>query len=149
MTDVISPERRSALMARISAKDTKPERAVRQLVFAMGRRYRLHVRSLPGCPDLVFPRDRRIVFVHGCFWHPHGDCPEARLPNSRLDYWIPKLEGNRKRDRRNKAKLRRDGWSVMTVRECDLADIPRVARRLARFLDVAEAPALGGLPTKH
>lgn len=133
--DTISPERRSALMARIRSKDTKPEMAVRRLAFAMGRRYRLHVRALPGCPDLVFPKDHKIVLVHGCYWHPHPGCPIAKPPKSRLDYWLPKLEGNLKRDRQNLRELRRLGWSVLTVRECQIrCDLGHVERRLTRFL---------------
>jgi DNA mismatch endonuclease (patch repair protein) len=132
--DVITAKRRSALMGRIRAKDTVPEMVVRQLVFAMGRRYRLHARDLPGRPDLVFARDRKVIFVHGCFWHQHARCPEARLPNTRLEYWLPKLEGNLRRDRLNKQKLKRAGWSVLTIRECDLRDIKRVEARVDRFL---------------
>lgn len=123
-------------MSRIRAKDTKPEMVVRRLVFAMGRRYRLHARHLPGCPDLVFAKDRKVIFVHGCFWHQHPRCKVARMPGSRLDYWLPKLEGNRRRDAQNVRKLRQASWSVLTIRECELRDIERVIRRLGEFLDV-------------
>jgi DNA mismatch endonuclease (patch repair protein) len=121
-------------MARIRAKDTAPEMAVRKMASAMGRRYRLHVRKLPGCPDLVFARDRKIVFVHGCFWHPHARCSVGHAPASRVHYWGPKLEGNRVRDQRNQRKLRRAGWAVLTIRECELANVELVRRRLAEFL---------------
>ncbi len=121
-------------MARIKAKDTKPELLVRKMAFALGRRYRLHVNSLPGRPDLVFPRDRKLIFVHGCFWHQHSGCPIARPPSSRLSYWIPKLNGNRQRDRTNARRLRRAGWSLLTIRECELREIERVRRRITEFL---------------
>jgi DNA mismatch endonuclease (patch repair protein) len=99
----------------------------------------LHARELPGCPDLVFPRDRKLVFVHGCFWHQHARCKVARMPKSRASYWKPKLEGNKRRDLRNARRLKRAGWSVLTIRECDLRHIDRVAVRLEEFL--LEAPS--------
>lgn len=134
--DTISEKRRSWNMSRIRSRDTAPETAVRRLVLEMGRRYRRHARELPGCPDLVFARDRKLIFVHGCFWHQHAGCTVARMPNSRLDYWLPKLEGNRRRDLRNARKLKRAGWAVLTIRECELVNIERVAHRLREFLDV-------------
>jgi len=132
--DTISTQRRSALMARIKAKDTRPEMIVRRIAFALGRRYRLHVSGLPGRPDLVFPRDHKIVFVHGCFWHQHAGCPVARMPASRLSYWRPKLEGNRKRDIANARRLRRAGWTLLTIRECELRNTERIRQRLSEFL---------------
>jgi DNA mismatch endonuclease, patch repair protein len=132
--DILSPERRSSLMARIKAKDTQPEMVVRKIVFGLGRRYRLHSRGLPGAPDLVLARDRKIIFVHGCFWHQHAHCTVARMPKSRLDYWRPKLEGNRLRDTKNVRRLRRSGWTVLTIRECQLSDVQRTVARLAEFL---------------
>jgi DNA mismatch endonuclease (patch repair protein) len=132
--DNLSRRRRSEVMARIKGKDTHPEMVVRKLVFSMGRRYRLHVRELPGAPDLVFPRDHKLIFVHGCFWHPHGRCSRGHVPVSRLEYWKPKLEGNRRRDSRNRRRLRRAGWTLLTIRECELSDLSRVKRQLAAFL---------------
>lgn len=132
--DSMSRQRRSALMARIRSKNTSPEMMVRKLVSALGRRYRLHVRRLPGCPDLVFARDHKIIFVHGCFWHPHARCAEGHVPVSHRAYWRPKLEGNCQRDRRNQRRLRRAGWTLLTIRECELSDPERVANRLAVFL---------------
>jgi DNA mismatch endonuclease (patch repair protein) len=107
---------------------------VRKMISAMGKRYRLHVRRLPGCPDLVFARDHKIIFVHGCFWHPHARCTEGHTPVSHRAYWLPKLEGNRQRDRRNQRRLRRAGWTLITIRECELLAPERVAARLAAFL---------------
>src|SRR5690349_14284392 len=101
MADKISKERRSQNMAAIRAKDMKPEMIVRSLAHRLGYRFRLHRRDLPGSPDLVFPRLKKIVFVHGCFWHQHSGCREGRLPNSRSEYWIPKLTRNVARDAEN------------------------------------------------
>ena len=122
MTDTLSPEARSALMSRIRAKDTKPEVYVRRLVHSMGYRYRLHRRDLPGTPDMVFPSRRKIIFMHGCFWHLHDDpkCKLARMPNSNQAFWKPKLERNRERDKANRAKLETLGWEVLVIWECQV-----------------------------
>jgi DNA mismatch endonuclease, patch repair protein len=122
-------------MRRVRAKDTGPEMLVRRLVHAMGYRYRLHDRSLPGTPDLVFRRLRKVIFVHGCFWHRHARCALARLPKSRTGFWVPKLEANRQRDRRNATRLRRAGWEVFVVWECRLSDLSRLRKRIGDFLD--------------
>lgn len=135
MTDTMSREERSRRMALIRSGDTKPEMLVRRLLHGMGYRYRLHRRNLPGTPDLVFTSRRAVVFVHGCFWHRHAGCPLARLPKSRMDFWRPKLEGNRERDVRNVAALESEGWRVLTVWECELKDMDRLASKLRRFLD--------------
>jgi DNA mismatch endonuclease (patch repair protein) len=110
---------RSAQMARIRSKDTKPEMIVRRALHSLGFRFRLHVRELPGCPDIVLPRHRTIIQVKGCFWHGHA-CRGGRVPRSNTAYWIPKLIQNRERDRSNERKLRRLGWSVHSVWECHL-----------------------------
>lgn len=128
-------------MSRVRSHDTKPELVVRKLLFAMGYRYRLQVGSLPGTPDIVLPVRRKIIFVHGCFWHRHANCALARLPKSRKAFWLGKLESNRLRDGRAEAALRRRGWSVAKVWECQLRDIDRLARRLRRFM---EAGSSGG-----
>jgi DNA mismatch endonuclease (patch repair protein) len=135
-TDTLSPSERSERMGRIRGRDTKPELVVRRMVFAMGYRYRLHERALPGRPDLVFPGRKRALFVHGCFWHRHAArCKLARLPKSRLEFWLPKLEGNRTRDRSNEAKLRARGWRVLVVWECQLRNRERLKGRLVRFME--------------
>ena len=136
MADTLTPTERSERMGRVRGKDTKPEMVVRRLVHGMGYRYRLHVRSLPGCPDLVFPRFRKVLFVHGCFWHRHPDpaCKLARLPKSRLDFWKPKLEGNRQRDEQNQAALLALGWRFMVIWECEIGDIQELAVRVKGFL---------------
>jgi DNA mismatch endonuclease (patch repair protein) len=133
--DSLTPAERSEIMARVRSKNSRPELIVRKLVFALGYRYRLHARDLPGCPDLVFCGRRKVIFVHGCFWHRHPDCALARMPKSRLDFWTPKLEGNRERDEKNRKALMREGWRVLTVWECELKDLARLEPRIRRFLD--------------
>lgn len=117
--DVLTPEQRRHNMSRIRGKDTKPEMLLRRGLHAAGLRYRLHVADLPGRPDLVFPRYRAVIFVHGCFWHGH-DCPLFRLPATRPEFWAAKIAGNRARDQRDTEALRAAGWRVLTVWECSL-----------------------------
>ena len=135
--DTMTPAERSERMARVRNKDTKPEFRVRRLVTAMGYRYRLHYKKVPGHPDLAFPGRRKAIFVHGCFWHRHpsATCPLARLPKSRLDFWLPKLEGNRARDLRKEAELLARGWEVHIVWECELRDEESLVRNLRHFLE--------------
>lgn len=140
MADTLTAQKRSELMARIRSKDTRPEMAVRRMLHGEGYRYRLHDKRLPGRPDLVFRRRRKIIFVHGCFWHWHGDqaCKSARLPKSRLEFWMPKLEGNRERDRRVQEALEREGWRFLIVWECEIKDKERVRNKMVTFLDDEE-----------
>lgn len=133
--DNLSPVERSGIMARVRSKNSRPELVVRKLVFALGYRYRLHAKDLPGHPDLVFRKRRKVIFVHGCFWHRHAACALARLPKSRLDFWKPKLEGNKHRDQRNRRALNKEGWKVLTIWECQLKKIERLESTLRRFLD--------------
>ncbi len=134
MADSLSPEQRSENMRRIRSGDTGPEMAVRRMVHAMGFRYRLHAKALPGKPDLVFPRLRRIIEVYGCFWHGHTGCREGRLPGTRPEYWGPKLQANRKRDRQNRRALRTLGWTVLVVWECETKRPERLEAKLGKFL---------------
>ncbi len=122
-------------MSRVRSKNTAPEMLVRRLVFAAGYRYRLHVGKLPGKPDLVFAGRRKVIFVHGCFWHLHLDCGLARIPKSRVDFWTLKLEGNRRRDEANLAALAGLGWKVLTLWECELADREALCAKIRAFLD--------------
>ncbi len=120
-------------MRRIRKTDTQPEMIVRRMVHAMGYRYRLHQSKLPGNPDIVLPRHRKVIFVHGCFWHRH-DCPDGRkLPRSKLEYWGPKLERNRHRDEINSARLRELGWDVLVVWECQTKKVSTI-KCVQRFL---------------
>lgn len=132
--DRLTPEHRSWLMSRVGSKDTKPELVVRRLVFAMGYRYRLHSKHLPGSPDLVFPGRKKVIFVNGCFWHGHPGCRYGRLPKSRVEFWQAKIDRNRERDRENIASLEADGWRVLTVWQCELKDIETLANRLNEFI---------------
>lgn len=127
---------RSEIMAAIRSKDTEPEMIVRRMVHAMGYRYRLHRPDLPGKPDLVLSRKRKIIFVHGCFWHQH-DCPFSHVPKSNASYWAPKLERNRARDLEHLRKLRAHGWKCLVLWECELAKSERLRRRLEKFLAAA------------
>lgn len=133
--DPLTPAERSVRMGQVRSKDTKPEMVVRQLVHGMGFRYRLHVRDLPGRPDLVFPGRGKIIFVHGCFWHRHASCKNTRWPKSKLDFWKPKLEANKRRDRANQKALRAMGWKLMVVWECQLRNTAQVTKRIREFLD--------------
>jgi DNA mismatch endonuclease, patch repair protein len=135
--DSLSAERRSANMSRIRSKNTQPEMIVRRLLHGLGYRYSLHRRDLPGAPDLVFPSRKKIIFVHGCFWHQHKGCIDGRMPKSRADYWQPKLLRNIQRDRRNLSKLRRGGWKVLRLWECDVLKAADVRERLVQFLGAA------------
>jgi DNA mismatch endonuclease (patch repair protein) len=124
---------RSANMRAIRSKDMLPELAVRRLVHGLGYRCRLHRRDLPGTPDLVFVSRRKVIFVHGCFWHAHG-CKSAHIPKSNQAYWAPKLERNRARDVEHLKALRADGWGYLVLWECQLKEMRRVRQRLSKFL---------------
>lgn len=121
MMDTLSKKDRSIRMGLVKNKDTKPEMIVRRLVHRMGYRYRLHDKSLPGKPDLVFQGKKKVVFVHGCFWHRH-ECRLGRIPKSRVDFWIRKLEANRLRDIANLAKLSNMGWQTLVIWECEIGE---------------------------
>ena len=133
--DTLSPAERSERMSRVRGKDTKPELVVRKLVHALGYRYRLHRRDLPGLPDLTFPGRGKIIFVHGCFWHRHEGCSLARLPKSRHSFWIPKLEENKRRDTRNQKKLKELGWGILVVWECQISGREVLKARIQDFLE--------------
>ena len=137
MPDHLSPRARSEHMRRIRKSDTKPELRVRRAAHRLGYRFRLHRSDLPGTPDLVFPRLRKAVLVHGCFWHQHPGCRLARQPKSRLDYWLPKLDRNRQRDLQSLAMLRGLGWTVLVIWECQVPDDLDAARLLTPFLRAA------------
>ena len=124
-------------MSRVRSKGSGAERRVRSLAHRLGYRFRLHTPNLPGKPDLVFPSRRKVIFVHGCFWHRHPDpnCRLARLPKSRQDFWTPKLEGNRLRDERKLAELEALGWRALTLWECELKDTAWIENEIRTFLD--------------
>jgi DNA mismatch endonuclease, patch repair protein len=129
----VSEERRRT-MASIRGKDTKPELAVRSLLHRLGYRYRLHKRGLPGSPDVVFPSRRKVIFVHGCFWHCHQGCKLANTPKTRTDYWGPKLQANTERDRRIEQQLLAQGWKTAVIWECEASDVQQLQKKLRTFI---------------
>lgn len=134
MVDTRTPEQRRRIMQSVSTAHTGAELTVRRLLFSLGYRYRLHRKGLPGQPDIVFPGRKKAIFVHGCFWHSH-ECPKGRPPKSKVDYWGPKLERNRERDRQNVEDLAGLGWNAMIVWQCELKDPVALAERLRNYLD--------------
>lgn len=120
MTDIVSSEKRSEMMAGIRSKDTSPEVRLRRLLHGYGYRYRLHRKDLPGTPDIVLPRWKAVIFVHGCFWHLHEGCKLAKMPATRREFWEAKLAKNRMRDQTAVSRLRASGWRVLVVWECYL-----------------------------
>lgn len=148
----MSAAKRQKAMAAIRAKDTAPELRVRRALFAAGYRYRLHVRALPGKPDIVLARHKTVIFVHGCFWHQHAQCRLARIPKSRPDYWPRKLGGNALRDRKHKGELESLGWTVLTIWECQTRDAAEIQLLIDRLrsgrrsrADVSQRALLGHL----
>ena len=132
--DRLSKERRSWNMAQIRGRNTKPEVLVRSVLHRKGFRFRLHGKGLPGRPDIVLPKYRAVIFVHGCFWHRHRGCKNCTTPTNNREFWVAKLEGNAGRDRRHRSALRRIGWRVLTVWECETEEAgfaERLAKRLA------------------
>ena len=130
MSDVFSPEKRSAVMRRVRSRDTGPERTVRKILTGLGLRYRLQRADLPGKPDIVMAGRRLAIFVHGCFWHGHDCARGARVPKQNQDYWLAKVGRNRARDSACSKALEAAGWRVSVVWECELRDLPGLTRRL-------------------
>ncbi|WP_428414975.1 very short patch repair endonuclease [Pararhizobium sp.] len=127
-------EVRSRTMRAVRSKDTKPELTVRRLIHSLGFRFRLHRKDLPGSPDLVFPGRKKVIFVHGCFWHGHDCARGARKPKSNGDYWINKVARNRERDQQTERLLSDAGWQICVVWECELKDAEALRRKLSSFL---------------
>ena len=134
MTDVYSPEKRSAVMRRVKGRDTTPEMTVRRVLTRLGARYRLHRKDLPGKPDVVLPGRKLALFVHGCFWHGHDCARGARVPKQNRDYWVGKVGRNRARDAASRQALEAGGWRVETIWECELKDASALSRRVAHLL---------------
>ena len=140
MTDVYSPEKRSAVMRRVKGRDTTPELEVRRALTRLGARYRLHRADLPGKPDVVMPGRRLALFVHGCFWHGHDCARGARVPKQNRDYWLGKVARNRTRDAASREALAALGWRVETIWECDIKDAPALDLRLKALLAAEGEP---------
>ena len=148
MVDSLSPERRSWNMGRIRARNTRPEIIVRSLLHRMGYRFSLRRNDLPGKPDIVLPKHRTVIFVHGCFFHRHAGCSYASEPKTNAEFWRQKFEANVRRDRRNQNQLRNEGWRVIVVWECQAMEAPSgVARRLSRLLQGDGHTYIGKLPS--
>ena len=133
--DIISKERRSWNMGRIRSKDTKPEIIVRSLLHRAGYRFRLHCRNLPGTPDIVLPKYKSIIFVHGCYWHRHEDCKYAYIPKSREDFWEKKFKANVERHKKVSHQLQELGWRQLVVWECETKNLERLIDKLSEFLE--------------
>jgi DNA mismatch endonuclease (patch repair protein) len=139
--DILSPEQRSERMSRVRDRDSGLELTVRAFIDEMGYKYRLHEGNLPGKPDVVFPDSMKVIFIHGCFWHRHSTCHNGtRETKSKRDYWIPKLEGNKKRDLEEQDQLRQAGWDVLVLWECEIKKnkVEELKERLRYFLEVGE-----------
>lgn len=133
--DIYTEEKRSEVMSKVRSKNTNPELIVRQLIFGMGYRYRLHVASLPGKPDIVMGKRRKIIDVRGCFWHAHEGCKHAALPKTRTDFWAAKIACNRERDKKNLDCLNESGWDVLIVWQCELKNLDALKSKLKEFID--------------
>ncbi len=144
MTDIVSSHRRSEMMAGIKGRDTKPELAVRRIAHRLGLRFRLHRKDLPGRPDLVFPRHRLAVFVHGCFWHRHEECRYSYTPRSRVAFWMEKFAQNVARDRRDQEALQDLGWQVLVIWECETRDEETVRQYLQGWIERCETVQASG-----
>ncbi len=133
--DTISQEKRSEVMRRVKSKNSKAEMVVRRLAHSLGYRYRLHIKALPGQPDLVFAKRRKVIFVHGCLWHGHQGCKNNRRPSSHQEYWEPKLDGNIKRDKAHLQQLAEMGWNTLVIWECETKDRDELLVKIQDFLE--------------
>jgi DNA mismatch endonuclease, patch repair protein len=133
--DVFSREKRSQIMSRVSGKNTKPELVVRSLLHKMGYRFRLHRKDLPGKPDITLPKHKKVIFVHGCFWHGHTDCPRSKRPTTNKKFWREKLDKNRERDKASVNNLKELGWDVLVVWTCEVNDVFKLKNKLFSFLE--------------
>lgn len=147
MADTLTPAERSERMSRIRSSDTKPEIALRKALHKLGFRFRLHGHRLPGKPDIVLPKHRTVIFVHGCFWHRHSGCKVATTPKTNTDFWIDKFDRNQSRDTRNSEALTAAGWRVLVVWECELGNAAKVNSRTADL--AADITSQGGSPSPY
>ena len=134
MIDIFSSAKRSTIMSRIQGKNTTPEILVRKLIFSMGYRYRLHRKDLPGCPDIVFLGKKKVIFIHGCFWHRHN-CKKGSLPDTNKSFWESKLERNKIRDAEDLTKLEKSGWRVLVIWQCQIKNTKVLEASIKTFLD--------------
>jgi DNA mismatch endonuclease (patch repair protein) len=134
MTDVFNKEKRSKIMSSVKSKDTKPEIIVRKLLHSMGYRFRLHREDLPGTPDIVLPKYKKVIFVHGCFWHGHEGCPRAKLPKTNKEFWRVKITKNMARDAETMQDLSRTGWQSLVIWTCEIKDLEQLSKKIRNFL---------------
>lgn len=134
MTDVFSREKRSEIMSKILGKDSKPEIFVRRMLHGMGYRFRLHAAHLPGKPDIVLPRHRKVLFIHGCFWHSHPGCKRATIPRTNTEFWAEKLARNRARDERQIKDLEALGWKVLVIWTCEFKNTENLQSKISKFM---------------
>ncbi len=134
MTDIFSKQKRSEIMSKISSKDTRPEILVRKYLFANGFRYRKNVKKLPGKPDIVLPKYKTVIFVHGCFWHGHN-CKAGKLPETRKEFWEEKIKGNVERDKKNNSELEKLGWNIITIWQCELKNNKNRTKTLEKLIN--------------
>lgn len=144
MADTVSSTRRSYIMSRIGSKDTKPELVVRRHLFKNGLRYRLHVKAMPGCPDVVLPKYKTVIFINGCFWHGHSKCKKSVPPKTNTEWWIRKIEKNIANDQKALILLEKDGWNIFVVWECDLKNT-KANDTLANLVDTIKSLGTGSV----
>lgn len=137
MSDIFSSRKRSQIMSNISGKNTKPEIIIRKITHRLGYRFRLHGKDLPGKPDIVFPKYKKVIFVNGCFWHGHIKCSRSKLPATRKKFWKDKIEGNKKRDKANKIKLKKLGWDYLVIWQCQIkqSNYEKIGIKVSAFLE--------------
>ena len=145
MADNLSPQQRSCNMSRIRSRDTSPEILVRSLLHRIGFRFRKHASNLPGKPDIVLPRYKVAICVHGCFWHRHKGCKRCTTPKTNIEYWLPKLEGNQRRDKLRQMQLRKLGYKVLVIWECETKNEEALEKKITRFFKFV----LAGAPNGH
>lgn len=136
--DVFSKRTRSRIMSHISGKNTKPEILVRSLLHRMGYRFRIHKKDLPGRPDICLPKHKKVIFVHGCFWHGHENCPRSKRPTTNVEFWNKKIDGNIERDKENIKELRRLGWQTLTIWTCEIKNQEELKNKLISFIERQE-----------
>lgn len=136
MTDIFEKEKRSKIMSHISGKNTKPEIFIRKIAHSLGYRFRLHKKELPGKPDIVFPKYKKVIFVNGCFWHGHKNCNRSKLPTTHKKFWQEKIEGNKKKDKSNYIRLKKLGWDYLVIWQCSIIkrNTKKLETKISKFL---------------
>ena len=136
MADIVSRSKRKEMMSSVKQRHTKPEIAVRKILHRHGFRFRLHNKKLPGTPDIVLPKHKAVIFVHGCFWHQHEGCRKSRRPTSNIEFWNEKLDKNIARDNRKELELKKSGWKVLNIWDCEIKDENLLIEKIESFLQV-------------